>query len=129
MNIKCRNILLSLITVAVCTGLLLLWSAKVTSDLGDKFFLYICVQFTSVIVLWASVLLIILRTFRLFDQEHNFLYSFLAVTNTILGLSGVILYLLGKINTVGLHALLLNLLVCVVLFADILFFKSVFQKP
>jgi len=115
---------------------LMVWSATIlwlagwgVSDLGYKFALYTWVQWTRWTCLGAAGLLFVLRVLRVVNQERSFLYCFVATINTAMGLAGIVLFPFEDWNVTALHEFLLNLLVGVVMLADLFFFSGLFTKP
>lgn len=115
---------------------LMVWSAGIfwfsswdKSDWGYKFALYTWVQWTRWTCLGAAGLLFLLRVFRLVNQDRSFLYCFVATINTAIGLVGIVLYPFENWDINALHEFLINLLVGVVMLADVLFFSGLFTKP
>lgn len=125
---KLRNISYSLLLLGVWTSIILIIGARSNSNSGNISVIYIWVKFTSLISGAAGLILIILRAFSIIDKNRNFIYSFFGTTNFALALCGIGFYLSGKINTIGLHDLLPNLLIGVVIIADIYLFESIFHK-
>jgi hypothetical protein len=116
--------------------LLMVWSAAIfwisdrsDSDWGHGFALYSWVELTRWVCLGAAGLLFLLRVFRLVDQDRNFLYCCFAMVNAAIGLTGIVLYPFENWNVTAMHEFLLNLLVGVVMLADVLFFSGLFMKP
>lgn len=122
-NQKVRNILVSLIILAFWASAILFLSSKNASDPGTISLLYVWAKVTSILASCTAGIFFVLRLMRLVHQQRNFVYSFLAVTNTLLGVAGVVFFLMHKINIIGLHDLLLNLLIGIILLADIFFFS------
>lgn len=123
---KLRNIFYSFVLTAVLTGAILFASAG--TNAGDISVLYIYTKASSLILLIGGTLLLILRLFRALDYNKNFLYCFFGLANLLLGILGVVLYVSGKINTFGIHDLLLNLLIGVVIQTDIFLFDWLVSK-
>jgi hypothetical protein len=125
---KLINIAYSILILAAWTSIVLLLSAKANSNSGDISALYFWAKTTSLMASFAGLALIALRIFKKIDRDRNFLYAFLGTANIALGLCGVLFYFLHKINIIGLHDLLPNLLIGVVVMADIFLFNFVFKK-
>ena len=123
---KLRNISYSSVLTAVWASVILFMSARTNS--GDISVLYFYTKASSLILLIGGILLLALRIFRAIDKNKNFLYCFFGLANTLLGLLGVVLYLAGKINMFGIHDLLLNLLIGVLILADLFLFELLFKK-
>jgi hypothetical protein len=127
-SIKIRNIFYSLTLLAAWTSVIAILSAKADSTPGDISALYFWAKLTSVLCGFGGLLILILRIFKVINRNTNFLYSFLGTTNIALGLSGVGFYFFRKINVIGVHDLLPNLLIGVIIFADIFFFDTIFKR-
>jgi len=125
---KIRNISYSLVLLAAWTGILLFLSAKADSNSGDISSLYFWAKLTSLIAGFGALLLLGLRVFNVIDRNRNFLYAFLGTANIALGLCGIGFYFFRKINMIGLHDLLPNLLIGTIIFVDIFLFETIFKK-
>ena len=123
-----KRSILSLIVLGCLTSILLVASARSVAGPGAIPVSYIWVKLTSVLSAGGAILSIGLRLFRVIHPSKSFPYTFLAITNTILGIGGVLFYVIHKINLIGLHTLLLNLLIGIVLLADIFFFDVMIRK-
>jgi hypothetical protein len=99
------------------------------SDYGPGFAVYVWVQLTRWVCLWGAGILFVLRVLRVLQPDRNFLYCAAAAMNAVMGLAGVVVYSVGGWSVEALHAFLLNLLVGVILLADIFFFTRLFGKP
>jgi len=119
---KAKNIAVSsaILLALICVLFLL---SKMNEGHSDPISpLYFWAKGTSLLSIIGAFILLALRIFRFIDKNKNFLYSFFATANSLLGIIGVCLFAAHRINTVGLHNLLLNLLLGVVLFADLFVF-------
>ena len=125
---KLRNISYSLILLAVWTSIILLLSIRPNSNPGDISAFYFWAKFTSLVVGFGALLLIGLRIFNIVDKNRSFLYCFLGTANLALGFCGIGFYWLRKINMNGLHDLLPNLLIGVIILADIFLFELISQN-
>jgi hypothetical protein len=123
---KLRNISFSFVLTAVWASAILFTSARTNS--GDISVFYFYTKESSLLLLIGGILLLALRIFRVIDKNKNFIYCFFGIANTLLGLLGVVLYLAGKINVFGIHDLLLNLLIGVLILADLFLFEMLFKK-
>ncbi len=76
----------------------------------------------------GAVICLILRIFRMIDRQNSFVYTLIATSNFVFGLTGVFFYCINKIDASGLHYLLYNLFLGTLLLADIFFFDVVFDS-
>ena len=125
---KLKNLAYSLIILAIWTSFVLLVSKRGGSDPGNISVFYFWARLTSIIACFGALLFIGLRIFKVVDKNRNLAYSFFGVANTALGIYGITAYLSQKINIVGLHDLLLNLLAGVIILIDIFLFETIFKK-
>ena len=123
---KLRNIAFSLGILALWAGATILLSAKANSDAGNISVLYIWARLSGLIAGFGGLLFIALRIFKAIGRDHNFLYVFLGTANLVLGLGGVCFYFLHKINILGLHDLLPNLLIGVTIMVDLFLYEYMF---
>ena len=125
---KLRNISYSLIVLSVLASIILFVSARADLNAGDISALYFWTKTSSLIAGFGALILIGLRIFKHIDRDRSFMYVFFGTANILLGLCGVGFYFLRKINIIGLHDLLPNLLIGVVIFADIFLFAALFRR-
>lgn len=123
---KLRNIALSAILIALYASAILLLSAKNNS--GDISPLYIWMKMTTLVAGFSGLLMLVLRIFKVIDRDRNFLYTLLGTANMVLGLLGICFYFLNKINITGLHDMILNLFVGVVVLSDVFLLEIIFKK-
>lgn len=123
---KSRNISYSFALTVVSTSIILFLSAR--TNARDISVLYVYTKASSLFLLIGGILLLALRLFKAIDKNRNFLYCFFGIANFLLGMAGVVLYLTGKINIFGIHDLLLNLFLGVLIQTDILLFDWLFRK-
>ncbi|HEY4064151.1 MAG TPA: hypothetical protein VGM30_19730 [Puia sp.] len=127
-SVKLRNISYSLIALAALTGIIFFISARADLNAGDISALYFWTKLSSLIASFGALILIVLRIFKRIDRDRNFIYVFFGTANILLGLCGVSFYFLRKINIIGLHDLLPNLLIGIVIFADLFLFDALFRR-
>lgn len=120
---KFINIAYSLILLAIWTSIVLFLSAKEEATPGIIISpLYFWTKLTNLTAGFLALLLIGLRIFRFINKNTNLLYSFLGITNAVLGICGLSLYFFHKINIIGLRDLLPNLVIGFAIVIDIFLF-------
>jgi hypothetical protein len=129
MQRKFQHIVWAILVLMAWSAAIFWFSSWGKSDWGYKFALYTWVEWTRSVCLGAAALLFLLRVLRLVNQDRNFLYCCFATINTAIGLVGIVLYPNENWDVTAMHEFLLNLLVGVVMLADILFFSGLFMKP
>jgi hypothetical protein len=125
---KIRNISYSLIALASWISIVLFMSTSPDKNSGVVSVFQVWILLTTVIADIGAVILIIIRIFKVIDKNTNFLYCFLGVTNSILGLGGILFYSIQKINITGLHDLLFNLFLGAIILSDLFFFEPIIEK-
>jgi|GEM_PF-2188024 len=126
---KLRNIAYSLIILAIWISFVLLVSAKANSSPNSGYIsaFYFWAKLSSLVAGFGGLAMLALRIFYKVARDRNFLYAFFGTANAVIGLSGTTFYFLGKINTIGLHDLLPNLFVGVVILADMFLLETIFK--
>jgi hypothetical protein len=108
-------------------SIILILSAKADSNPGGISVLYFWAKVTSLVGGFGALLLIGLRIFKAINRDKNFLYALLGTINIVLGCCGISFYFFGRINMIGLHDLLPNLLIGVLILSDIFLFETIFK--
>jgi len=119
---KIRNISYSFIAFAIWISVVLFMSTGKYSNSGVVSDFQILILVTTVLADIGGSILIIIRIFKVIDKNANFLYCFFGIMNCTLGFSGILFYFIHKINLTGLHDLLLNLFIGVIILSDLFFF-------
>jgi len=127
-SIKIKNIGISLGILAAWICIVLILAAISSNDPSNISLVYVWVRFSGLLVGFGGILFLALRIFKAINRDRNFLYIFLGTANLALGICGIGFYFLRRINTLGLHDLLPNLLVGVIIYADIFLFETIFKK-
>lgn len=125
---KAKNIGISLGILAAWVCIVIILAALSSNDPNNISLVYIWVRFSGLLAGFGGLLFLALRIFKSIDRSRIFLYTLLGTANLILGLCGVTFYFMRKINTLGLHDLLPNLLIGVIIFTDIFQFETIFKK-
>jgi len=127
-SIKIKNIGISLGILAAWICIVLIVAAISSNDPHNISLVYVWVRFSGLLVGFGGLLFLALRIFKAINRDRNFLYIFFGTANLVLGICGIGFYFLRKINMLGLHDLLPNLLIGVIIFADIFLFETIFKK-
>ena len=112
----------------IWSAIVLYFSANSKSELGTGFSLYSWLMITRFFGLIGSGLFFVLRVARLIRKQTNFFYCFFAVVNCSIGIVALLFYFIAILNRDTLYLFLLNLLVGVILLADIFFFRTIFNR-
>lgn len=119
---KIRNISYSFIAFAIWISVVLFISTGQNNNSGVVSDFQVLILLTTVLADIGGGILFIIRIFKVIDKNTNFLYCFFGIMNATLGFSGILFYFIHKINLTGLHDLLLNLLIGVIILSDLFFF-------
>ena len=114
--------------LSLSAWVIFLLSGKSDSDAGNIAVLYVWARLSGLVAGFGGLLFIALRIFKAIGRDRNFLYVFFGTANVVLGLGGVSFYFLHKINTIGLHDLLPNLLIGVAIIVDLFLFEYMFGR-
>lgn len=125
---KVKNIGISLGILAAWVCIVVILSALSSKDPNNISVVYIWVRLSGLLAAFGGLLFLALRLFKAVNRDRNFLYIFLGTANLVLGVYGIGFYFIRKINVLGLHDLLPNLLIGIVIFADIFLFGTLFNK-
>ena len=127
-NAQYKNLWISTLIIVACGGVAMYISTNSKSDLGDGFALFSWFFVTIPFGLIGAVLFFILRAIRLIKRQTNFFYCFFAVLNFCLGVVGLGLSFFVQLNRTAFFIFLLNLLVGILLLADIFLFRTIFKR-
>jgi hypothetical protein len=95
-----------------------------TGILDNRFVMFL---FTRYFGLWSGGLVLLLRLLRIIKNKQSFIYIFIGLLNTSLGVLGIFLSTFKQVNIDLLHMFIFNLSIGVIIFIDISF--KVHFKP
>jgi hypothetical protein len=128
MSVKLKNIVISLVLSACLFCVLLILSTKTDHSPGIISVGYFWLNIANLVSIFGALLLLVLRIFKVIDKNRNFLYAFFGATNMILGICALSFFFLNMLNIVGLHNLLANLLLGVIIIVDLFLFDYMFKS-
>jgi hypothetical protein len=95
---------------------------------GDYLTVAIIWMLLSYVILYVGLLILLLRILRIFKKNGHLLYISLGIMNICSGLLALVLYYFTKMEIWWLHHCLFNLLIGVLIVADIIIFKTEQQE-
>lgn len=118
------NILLSILLIGVYTELLFLLYYPSKGEFGPLWGVVYLYMLTGYAGPYLGILAIILRLCRVFKTPTNLIYILICVLNLILGIIGISLFIFWRAELFWFHDALFNLLVGVLMVADIILFAT-----
>jgi hypothetical protein len=123
-SVKLKNIFVSLGILAAWICIIVIVSALSENNGNNISLLYIWARLSGLIAGLGGLVCLALRLFKVIDRHTNFWYTFFTVANSIIGAAAIFFYFHRQINAVGIHDLLPNLLIGVVLVIDLILLKQ-----
>src|SRR5689334_14221102 len=122
-----RNIAVSVGICAAWVCIICILSALSNNDGNIIALAYVYARISGLLAGLGGLIFLVLRVFASISRTHNFGYAFFCTSNVLIGAAGVIFYFSRNINMVGLHELLPNLFIGVIMMADIFLYDYIFK--
>lgn len=96
---------------------------QVSNEIIDnRFIMFLLTRYFG---LWSGVVVLLLRLLRIIKNKQSFIYIFIGLLNTSLGVLGIFLSTFKQVNIDLLHMFIFNLSIGLIIFIDILFLKII----
>ena len=125
---KKKNVVISIGLVTAWVCIIIILSAASSKDPNNISTGYFWARLSGLLVGFGGLLFLALRIFNSISRNENFWYAFFATSNFIVGLAGGLFYLTHNINFIGLHDLLPNLLLGVIMMTDLILHDYIFKR-
>jgi hypothetical protein len=124
---KKKHIVISLGIILAWVCIMIISSALSWKDNNIISIGYVWARLSGLLAGLGGLIFLALRLYNVVNRNENFGYAFFSIANLVIGLAGVVFYSIRRINQVGLHALLPNLFIGVVMMTDLFLYDHIFN--